>query len=190
MAPCTSCLVSKSSNRHSQHFCDVCKYMFRMDWSNGHKNQCSNHAQWSSDDSRHTLWIHDLSIDYCAHCFDPFWTCICIHHRSAESGDWMISTTNKTCEKPLQSNEWININGLHTTLVITVSKQWSNYVAKIQITLYCNMVNQSLFARYVLYHHKNDNWSLMLFGCFWRLKFQSWVYKLDTYKQFCRTDRL
>ena len=29
-----------------------------------------------------------------------------------------------------------------------------NYVAKIQITLYCNMANQSLFARYVLYYHK------------------------------------
>ena len=42
MAPCTSCLLSRSSNRRSQHFCDVCKYMFRMDQSNGHNNQCSN----------------------------------------------------------------------------------------------------------------------------------------------------
>ena len=42
MAPCTSCLLSRSSNCCSQHFCDVCKYMFRMDQSNGHNNWCSN----------------------------------------------------------------------------------------------------------------------------------------------------
>ena len=42
MASCTSCLLSRSSNCRSQHFCDVCKYMFRMDWSNGHNNRCSN----------------------------------------------------------------------------------------------------------------------------------------------------
>ena len=37
-----SCLLLRSSNCRSQHFCDVCKYMFRMDRSNGHNNQCSN----------------------------------------------------------------------------------------------------------------------------------------------------
>ena len=42
MASCTSCLLSSTSNCRSQHFCDVCKYMFRMDESNGHNNQCSN----------------------------------------------------------------------------------------------------------------------------------------------------
>ena len=42
MASCTSCLLLRSSNCCSQHFCDVCKYMFRMDQSNGHNNQCSN----------------------------------------------------------------------------------------------------------------------------------------------------
>ena len=46
----------------------------------------------------------------------------------------------------------------------------NNCIAKIQITLYCNMANQSVCARYVLYHHKNDNWSLMLFGCIWRFE--------------------
>ena len=44
IAPCMSCLLSTSSNCCSQHFCDVCKYMFRMDQGNGHKNQCSNHV--------------------------------------------------------------------------------------------------------------------------------------------------
>ena len=48
-------------------------------------------------------------------------------------------------------------------------------VAKIQISLYCNMANQSLFARYVLYHHKFDDWSLMLFGCIWH--FETLIYE-------------
>jgi hypothetical protein len=38
MAPCTSCLLSRSSNCHLQHFCDVCKCMFRMDRGNRHNN--------------------------------------------------------------------------------------------------------------------------------------------------------
>ena len=42
MAPCTPCLLSRSSDRCSQHFCNVCKYMFRMDWSDWHNNQWSN----------------------------------------------------------------------------------------------------------------------------------------------------
>ena len=42
MASCMSCLLLRSSNCRSQHFCDVCKYMFRMDQSNGHNNWCSN----------------------------------------------------------------------------------------------------------------------------------------------------
>ena len=42
MASCTSCLLSRLSNCRSQHFCDVCKYMVRMDQSNGHNNRSSN----------------------------------------------------------------------------------------------------------------------------------------------------
>ena len=42
MASRMSCLLSRSSDHRSQHFCDVCKYIFRMDQSNGHNNQCSN----------------------------------------------------------------------------------------------------------------------------------------------------
>ena len=44
MASCMSCLLLRSSNCRSQHFCDVCKYMFRMDQSNGQNNWCSNHV--------------------------------------------------------------------------------------------------------------------------------------------------
>ena len=29
-------------------FCDVCKYMFRIDWSNGHNNQCNEAIQLCS----------------------------------------------------------------------------------------------------------------------------------------------
>jgi hypothetical protein len=35
MAPCMSCLLLRSPDRRSQHFCDVCKYMFRMDQAMG-----------------------------------------------------------------------------------------------------------------------------------------------------------
>ena len=93
------------------------------------------HAQWSSDDRRQTLWTHDLSINYCAHCLDPFWTCICIHHRSAEIDNQMILISNKMCEESWQSNELININGLHTTLVITVLMPWSNTIAYLKYRL-------------------------------------------------------
>ena len=80
--------------------------------------------------------------------------------------------------------KWMNQSKWPTTYYsshycINAMKQY-NCLAKINITLYCNMANRSSFARDVLYHHKNDSWSLMLFCCFWRLKLQSWVYKLDT----------
>ena len=59
----------------------------------------------------------------------PLWSILNMYlHTSQKCWErWLkISTTNKTCKKPLQSNEWININGLRTTLVITVLMQWSN----------------------------------------------------------------
>ena len=40
----------------------------------------------------------------------------------------MILITNKMCEEPWQSKEIINVNGLHTTLVITASMQLSNTI--------------------------------------------------------------
>ena len=43
---------------------------------------------------------------------------------------------------------------------IDAIKQY-NCIAILQNTLYCNMINQSLSARYVMYHHKYDNLSLM-----------------------------
>ena len=43
MAPCMSCLfLSISSDCHSQYFCDVCEYMYRMHQGNEYNNQCSN----------------------------------------------------------------------------------------------------------------------------------------------------
>ena len=60
MAPCMSCLLSRSSNCRSQHFCDVCKYMFRMDQSNGHNNQCSNHVFKVYAFCHHCSTVHEV----------------------------------------------------------------------------------------------------------------------------------
>ena len=60
MASRTSCLLSRSSNCCSQHFCDVCKYMFRMDQSNGHNNQCSNHVFKVYTYCHHCSTVHEV----------------------------------------------------------------------------------------------------------------------------------
>ena len=52
--------------------------------------------------------------------------------------------------------------------------QW-RVICILATQLYCFIANQSLFARYVLYHHKNDNWWLMLFGCIWH--FATYIYE-------------
>ena len=72
----------------------------------------------------YTIWaliIVPLALIHSEHVF-------AYNHRSAESGNQMISTTNKMYKKPWWSYEFINLNGLNTTLVITVSMQWSNTV--------------------------------------------------------------
>ena len=60
MAPRMSCLLSQSSNRHSQHFCDVCKYMFSMDQSNGHNNWWSNHVFKVYAFCHHCSTVHEV----------------------------------------------------------------------------------------------------------------------------------
>ena len=60
MASHTSCLLSRSSNRRSQHFCDVCKYLFRMDQSNGHNNQCSNRVFKVYAFCHHCSTVHEV----------------------------------------------------------------------------------------------------------------------------------
>ena len=60
MASRMSCLLLRSSNRHSQHFCDVCKYMFRMDQSNEHNNQCSNHVFKVYAYCHHCSTVHEV----------------------------------------------------------------------------------------------------------------------------------
>ena len=60
MALHTSCLLSRSSDCRSQHFCDVCKYMFRMDQSNGHNNQCSNHVFKVYTYCHHCSTVHEV----------------------------------------------------------------------------------------------------------------------------------
>ena len=60
MASYTSCLLSRSSDSCSQHFCDVCKYMFRMDQSNGQNNQCSNHVFKVYAFCHHYSTVHEV----------------------------------------------------------------------------------------------------------------------------------
>ena len=60
MASCMSCLLSRSSNCHSQHLFDVCKYIFRMDQSNGHNNQCSNHVFKVYAYCHHCSSVHEV----------------------------------------------------------------------------------------------------------------------------------
>ena len=60
MASCTSCLLSRSSDHCYQHFCDVCKYMFRMDQSNGHNYQCSNHVFKVYAFCHHCSTVHEV----------------------------------------------------------------------------------------------------------------------------------
>ena len=60
MAPCTSCLLSRSSNCRSQHFYDACKYMFRMDWSNGNNHPCSNHVFNVYAFCHHCSTVHEV----------------------------------------------------------------------------------------------------------------------------------
>ena len=60
MASCMSCLLSRSSNCCSQHFCDVCKFMFRMDQSNGHNNRCSNRVFKVYAFCHHCSTVHEV----------------------------------------------------------------------------------------------------------------------------------
>ena len=60
MASRMSCLLSRSSNRRSQHFFDVFKYMFRMDRSNRHNNWCSNHVFKVYAFCRHCSTVHEV----------------------------------------------------------------------------------------------------------------------------------
>jgi hypothetical protein len=60
MTPCKSCLLSGSSNCRSQHYCDVCKYMFRMDQSNRHNNHCSNHVFKVYAYCHHCSTVHEV----------------------------------------------------------------------------------------------------------------------------------
>ena len=82
-----------------------------------------------------------------------------------------IHTSQKCCKRQLDDLDnkqdvqgAMGINGFYqckwptsysSHYCINPIKQYS-CIAKKQISLYCNMANQSLFARYVMYHHKYD----------------------------------
>ena len=56
----------KSSDCHFQHFCDVCKYMFRMDQANGHNNQCSNRVFKVYAYCHHCSTVHEVPHILCS----------------------------------------------------------------------------------------------------------------------------
>ena len=60
MPPYTPCLLSRSSDHQSQYFCDVCKYMFRMDQGNGHNNRCSNRVFKVYAFCHHCSTVHEV----------------------------------------------------------------------------------------------------------------------------------
>ena len=60
MAPRMSCLLLRSSNCRSQQFCDVCKYMFRMNQSNGNNEPCSNHVFKVYAFCHHCSTVHEV----------------------------------------------------------------------------------------------------------------------------------
>ena len=84
--------------------------------------------------------------------------------------EWLDDLDNKQDVQGAMAIKWVHQSKwpiyYSSHYCIDAMKQYT-CIAKIQITIYCIMANQSLFARFVMYHHKNDNWSLILFGCFW-----------------------
>ena len=80
----------------------------------------------------------------------------CINNQDMQGSMWI---------KGVYQSIWHTHFSCH--FCINAIKQYS-CIAILQITLSCNMIHQSLFARYWLYHHTYNIPSLMLFGCFWR----------------------
>ena len=55
-----SCLLSRSSDCRSQHFCDVCKCMFRMDQGHGHNKCCFNNVFKEFAFCHHCSTVHKV----------------------------------------------------------------------------------------------------------------------------------
>ena len=102
-------------------------------------------------------------------------------HTSQTCWEWQSDDLdNKQGVQGAMAIKWINQSKwptYYSSHYCIKAMQQYNCIAKIQITPYCNMANQSSFARDVLHHNKNDNWSLMLFGCFWCLELWSIIRK-------------
>ena len=148
MAPRTSCFLLRSSDCHSQHFCDVCKYIFRMDQGNGHNNQCSNHVFKVYAYCHHCSTVHKVpnrlgstmlclsnsSLSNTTHGNLAHPTTINNESTIIQGDDDMHDNNNSPTSNVVDndsnylrdssdSNESINKNGLHTTLVIAVLMQ-------------------------------------------------------------------
>ena len=109
---------------------------------------------------------------------------------------WSDDLDNKQVMQGAMAINWVYQSKWPTNYssyyCINAMKQYS-CVAKIQVTLYFNMANRSSFARYVIYHHKFYNWSLMLFVCIWCLdnliyEYISVIHKNNTVELiFCKS---
>ena len=120
------------------------------------------HALWSSDDSRHTLWIHDLSIItvpialiHSEHVFEYITEML----RVAIGLSWQQTRRARShCDQMTWKSKWPTTY-YSSHYCINAMKQY-RCVAKIQITLYCNMANRSSFARYccIIIRMTIDDW--------------------------------
>ena len=163
MASCTSCFLSRSSDRRSQHFCDVCKYMFRMDQANGHNNWCSNHVF-----KVYAFCHHCSSVYEVPHRLGSTMLCLSnsslsntIHQSRVHHHPTAVNNKQDIQEaiaiKWMNQYKWPTYYSSH--YCIDAMKQY-RCVAKILITLYCNMANRSWFARYccIIIRMTVDDW--------------------------------
>ena len=108
------------------------------------------HANWNSDDTWKTLWTHNWS----SWLLCPLsWSILIMYlHTSQKCWEQQLDDLdNKQDVWGAMVIKWINQSKWPTYYsshyCIDAMKQY-RCIAKIQITLYCNMANRSLFTRY------------------------------------------
>ena len=100
MAPCTSCLLLRSFDCCSQHFCDVCKYMFTMDPGNGHNN-----------------WFSNCVFKVYAYCHH----CSTVHEVQNILGSTMLCLSNSSLSNTIHHSGAVMTEGIHFEYTIWAS---------------------------------------------------------------------
>ena len=115
-------------------------------------------------------------------------------HTSQKCWEWQLDNLNSKQDmrgamviKGFYQYKWPTYHSCH--YCINAIKQYT-WIAKIQITLHCNMANQSSFSSFVMFiiSMTIDHWCCLVAFVVWN--FNIWLHKLDTQKQYCRTVRL